>query len=693
MLPGITPALFGAGELPGNDAFTVLLLHADGANGSTQLLDYSPTAKGFASMGGTEQISTAQSKFGGASLYNNGSGYCTFPNHADWSFGSGDFTIDWWEYRTGGGCAIARDLPTTYTPFLISYGAARQIYMSSTGSSWDIKNGATGANFGTVTNNVWTHLAITRKGSTFRAFKDGVITETWTSSAAFVANSNPLCIGAAQNAQNFGGYVDELRISKGIARWTANFTPPTKAYGPDPDYSVKLLLHMDGGSNSVQFIDASSTAKGMATVRGDAKVDTTQGVFAQALKLDGVGDGLQYPQNTDWDFGSGDFTVDFRIKLNAYPTNTWSAVVARCAGGTDLNNRWWVSVHSSGFVEFDAYHTPGPVQDVVVQGGNIPLNTWKHVAVVRASNVITIYVDGVSAGSVAYSGTLPTISGPLNIGIADATGNFPVNGYIDELRIRKGVASWTANFTPPAAAYTPAGTPGVANANTKILLHMDGTEGATAFPDAASGAGSNGTHTWTSRSGYVSTVAPPKFGTGCLDAFSGGIDTPAHADFDCGSGLLTIDFWLKWQDNGDGNPKHFVNYGDFDAGTGAIRIWYDPSRFNRLYFDFSADGYNPFTTNLYFDAGNLVSSTWAHIAVTRDVSNVWRAFLNGVLQATHTTSGTIRTTTNTFSIGRKSGGVSPVYQAQGYIDEFRLTKGQALWSANFTPPTSAGVVT
>ena len=95
---------------------------------------------------------------------------------------------------------------------------------------------------------MWNHFAVTRQGSTFRAFKNGVQKSTWTSALAIKSNANPLCIGAAQNGQNVNSFMDELRISKGIARWTANFTPPKQPYGPDykRDTPTKLLLHMDG---------------------------------------------------------------------------------------------------------------------------------------------------------------------------------------------------------------------------------------------------------------------------------------------------------------------------------------------------------------------------------------------------------------------------------------------------------------
>ena len=269
MLPGITPALMSAAS-PGNDQYTVLLLHFDGPNSSTVMPDSSPQQHGNAAVAGGCYL-IAGGVIGGAALVNPANGYIAFPNSSDWEFGAGDFTVDWWEYRNvAAGCAVARDLTTTYCPFLLHFGANGEIYMTSTGSNWDIANGAAGLpapGFGPATLTVWNHFAVTRQGNTFRAFKNGVQKSTWTSSLTIKSNANPLCIGAAQNGQNVNSFMDELRISKGIARWTSNFTPPNKPYAPDyiGDPLTKLLMHFD---STTTVTDSSPYKRGAATLTG-----------------------------------------------------------------------------------------------------------------------------------------------------------------------------------------------------------------------------------------------------------------------------------------------------------------------------------------------------------------------------------------------------------------------------------------
>jgi hypothetical protein len=262
MLPGFTPALFRQAAA-GADAFTVLLLHCD-TTGSPAMLDYSPKNRGYSTQVASGAIqSTAQKKFGVASALLSGNGAFTFPHSSDFEFGSGDFTIEWFEYRTGGGCAIARDFTNTYAPFFLSYysGGNLLCYMSSTGSSWDVSNGRNA--FGAATLNAWVHLAITRSGTTFRTFKNGTQVDTWTSSASLLARTTPFCVGGCQSGSYYGGYIDELRVSKGVARWTASFTAPAAPYDPatqpSPPTMPQQFIILSSGSSWVVPADFTPT--------------------------------------------------------------------------------------------------------------------------------------------------------------------------------------------------------------------------------------------------------------------------------------------------------------------------------------------------------------------------------------------------------------------------------------------------
>ena len=359
MLPGITPALMSAAS-PGNDQYTVLLLHFDGPNSSTVMPDSSPQQHGNAAVAGGCYL-IAGGVIGGAALVNPANGYIAFPNSSDWEFGAGDFTVDWWEYRNvAAGCAVARDLTTTYCPFLLHFGANGEIYMTSTGSNWDIANGAAGLpapGFGPATLTVWNHFAVTRQGNTFRAFKNGVQKSTWTSSLAIKSNANPLCIGAAQNGQNVNSFMDELRISKGIARWTAPFTPPTKPYGPDyvpppPPSAANFLVTAPASVQAgvafnltVQARDASNvnttnysgtvhftSTDGAAVLPANATLGGGVGTFPVTLKT------LGSFTVTATDTVTGSITGSANVTANAMPTIVATATTNNAANTTHSVN-------------------------------------------------------------------------------------------------------------------------------------------------------------------------------------------------------------------------------------------------------------------------------------------------------------------------------------------------------------------
>jgi hypothetical protein len=223
----LNPYRFGGG---GGGIPSVLLMHFDGTDGSTTFTDeYGHTV----TPSGNAQIDTAQSKFGGASGLFDGTGdYLSIPTSTEWDFGTGDFTIEMWVRLasvTGSHRVIWRDNGANATSIgLFQNGADLEFYSSSDGSAWNICNGLS---FGTFSINTFYFIAVTRSGTTFRTFKDGVLANSTTSSASLYVNSGALLVGAFNSgSQGYNGHIDDLRITKGTARYTANFTPPSAAF-------------------------------------------------------------------------------------------------------------------------------------------------------------------------------------------------------------------------------------------------------------------------------------------------------------------------------------------------------------------------------------------------------------------------------------------------------------------------------
>lgn len=218
-----------------NFANVSLLLHMDGSNGSTNFVDSSGTPK-TVTPSGNAQISTAQSKFGGASGYFDGSGdYITVPASDGLELGSGDFTIELWLYSLGGQAQYAgviskgQEGSTSADVWNLEFAGDSEIGFYA----WSV--GGLGVITG-ISTNTWHHVAISRNGSTTRFFLDGVLASFASGSYTISSNANgPLRIGSGWYdlaGRPFKGYIEELRITKGVARYTANFTPPT---APFPD--------------------------------------------------------------------------------------------------------------------------------------------------------------------------------------------------------------------------------------------------------------------------------------------------------------------------------------------------------------------------------------------------------------------------------------------------------------------------
>lgn len=216
----------------------------------------------------------------------------------------------------------------------------------------------------------------------------------------------------------------------------------------DPDFaSVGLLLHMDGSNGSTTFTDNSSNNL-TVSVFGNAQVSTSNPKFGSgSLLLDGTGDYLEVPDDPDWDFGTGNYTVEAWIYLSS--TAVFAApIVGR--GTTSALRSWGVRFlgSASGSTRLSWYR---PTQTAVFVNWSPSVNTWYHVAACRSGTSLRFFVDGSQVGSTATDNQdYDARAYAVRVGY-DGTNFFP--GQIDEVRVTKGVARYTANFTPPTAPF------------------------------------------------------------------------------------------------------------------------------------------------------------------------------------------------------------------------------------------------
>jgi hypothetical protein len=198
---------------------------------------------------GNAQVSTAQNKFGSASALFDGTGdYLSVATNTDFGFGTGDFTIEGWFYKTSATSQYIFDTRTTTPQVSVA------VQSQSNGTIRLLVSGSfvvTSSN--SHTTNAWNHLAISRASGVTRLFINGVVsTNTYTDTNNY-GSTKPMVIGAQFNGTTaYIGYVDDFRVSN-TARYTATFTAPTAAFTNDAN--TVLLLHCNGTNASTSFPD------------------------------------------------------------------------------------------------------------------------------------------------------------------------------------------------------------------------------------------------------------------------------------------------------------------------------------------------------------------------------------------------------------------------------------------------------
>lgn len=282
-----------------------LLLHGDGANGSTTITDSSAVPKTVAALGGAV-VSTAQRKWGGASISgeNTAGARVQINSHADFNMGAGDFTVECWAYVVARSASdiesfAARRTTTGYYGFWLLIDQATgcpEFSMCNTSLSIFKATSTTTFPLGQ-----WVHLAGVRNGSQIKLFVNGVQAASTAVSGTNYGSTEPVMLfGTSDGDARFklNGYVDDLRITKGLARYTANFTPPTE---PFPNTNTAYAL-----SGTVTGSTGSPAARAIRAIREDTGAyvggvisDATTGAYTIPTDHSGEHTVVAYPVTDD----------------------------------------------------------------------------------------------------------------------------------------------------------------------------------------------------------------------------------------------------------------------------------------------------------------------------------------------------------------------------------------------------------
>jgi len=400
---------------------------------------------------------------------------------------AGDFTIEAWVQRSSVStrqCLIAYwgvsgdprfRIEFDRVPDNISFFAETTTHdFSSSGTNTEVAN-------------TWFHLAATRSGSTYEIFIDGSSLGTLTGSTATFTGSSTYSnkghIGSLTNSTTFfGGKIADFRITKGVARYTNNFTPPasalpttaaratrpTRKWGglvgrslvettestEDP-YWDDTVLYLRANNNSTDETGRHTPTMGTGGYSTNVPFSASSNTHSFNFN-NTTAHRITLPNSTDFQFGSGEFTIEAFVRwdgtgqlgalFNTYEgTGTGDGMLFGVAGLAGGNMRLYCSSNGSSW----------DMANGADGGMQLTANTWHHIALVRESNgSIYSYKDGTKTTTALSTSTASIYTnGTDDAHIGGNTTNYEWMGQIDEFRITKGVARYTGDFIAPTASF------------------------------------------------------------------------------------------------------------------------------------------------------------------------------------------------------------------------------------------------
>lgn len=423
-----------------SDSNTKLLLHFN--RNDTTFIDSSPSAHTITAYGDAKQLC---SPCGSGVAYFDGNGdYIDTPDSTGFTLGAFAFTVEAFVKRLSTGarhfiCGQCNSSgSTSSTSISLEINDANKVsFLMCSGETSIIFESTT-----TITDNNWHHIAISRYATTLYMAIDGSVTTMTISNVTVNDSSNKFAIGRPGEYPGlyFNGYISEFRFCPGATLYTANFTPQTTPFFPDP--STKLLLHFDGVGNA--FYDSSDPPGDNGfPILPDGVTITPNGTFAvekmkdgrNIWKFNGTDTYISLSDHDSWAMFLNDFTICGWIKFDNITSVKF--ICGQYASNSNYwNLSWWNSDNTLGIVGITSgvtrfYHfcTFTPVA-----------NTWYFITVVRSGTSCLMYIDGSSktvTTSTAFSTTGTDISATLNFGKYNTT---YMPGNLKDMQIFKGRA-------------------------------------------------------------------------------------------------------------------------------------------------------------------------------------------------------------------------------------------------------------
>jgi hypothetical protein len=392
--------------------------------------------------------------------------YLTVADHADWDFGTGDFTIEYWvRFNAISTQPTMIDLNGYAAGVTVTYFVTQTLYTYIVGSAVIFTGWAPAIN-------IWYHVALCRSGTDIRAFINGTqIGSTLANSANITGGTGGVKIGSPLGLaiDEFNGRMKNIRISN-IARYTTAFTPSQTPFTADAN--TKLLILGNEANGAVAFTDSETTPKNITTAgdtkisyevdyretifkddgntghfpypTGKAKVDFLSAFGNGVMTLDGTGDYLTLLDHANWDFGTGDFTLETWVRFNSVASATFIDM--------DYTARPYLTYAGN---QVDAYLGGTAIGTSGSWAWTPLVYIWYHVVFVRVSGVCKCFINGTKIGNDVNDSHDVSSSSPVWIG-ARQDSTCLLNGMMDNVIISNN-ARYTATFNPPKEDFGPSG--------------------------------------------------------------------------------------------------------------------------------------------------------------------------------------------------------------------------------------------
>ena len=567
-----------------------------------------------------------------------------------------DFTVEMWVYLTS---SIANQ---PLVAFGTEVSGRFSLLTNASGQlKYAVYGDATEYTYTTIAMvlNTWTHVAFSRTGTNMYAFINGALAGAVRTLSGSRGNGTRISVGAAAARDNsMTGYLSNVRVVNGTGLYTTPFVP---SFAPlTPVANTVLLTAQTNLSSNTKVIVDESNLNNIVSGFGNSNLGTFSPFgSSRSVYFDGTGDYLDVPSNAVFTLGTGNFTIEGWMYMNSVTT------------GTLYDSRTGVSSVSpviyltSGVL---AYYVAG---SNVITGPTLLTGQWYHIAVVRNSGSTKMYLNGTQTGSTYTDSNNYVIGGP-KIGAGYSNANL-LTGYISNLRVVKGTAVYTANTTAPT-------TPLVSVANT-VLLTCNSNQ----FVDYAAANNvitKNGDAAVSEFSPFSSVTVTPASYSGYFDGNGDYLSIAHNTALNLSSGDFTIEAWVLNTVNTAG-----ATIIQKDGVSGSTYYSYNLS-FNASGYVIFGVGSGNSTAYLQSIGGttSLTVNTWYHIAGVKSGTTL-SLYINGILNATATQTGTIVDGGKATLVGYQTGQPTAAYWS-GYISNARIVKGTALYTTTFTPSTT-----